>query len=165
MSSTHSLHPSQIPELIRYAHGKIGHEEPLAIFGQEIFLKVTGDQTAGAFSAIEQVTSPGNGSPMHCHTREDETFQITEGSLLFVVGDVRVEVHPGDLLWAPRNISHGFVNIGSVRARATVVMSPAGMEDFFLKAAAIPGQPTPEQINTLFTEYGLQFLGPPPSVL
>lgn len=64
----------QLPELVRFAHGKVNHEEPLRIFGQEIYIKVTGGQTGGAWSMIEQTTPPGGGPPVHCHTREDEAF-------------------------------------------------------------------------------------------
>ena len=38
----------QLPELVRFAHGKANHEEPLRIFGQEIYIKITGGQTGGA---------------------------------------------------------------------------------------------------------------------
>ena len=110
---------------------------------------------------IEQTTPPGGGPPVHCHTREDEAFYVVEGDFLFLIGEEKIEVHPGDFVWAPRNIPHTLLNIGSVPARALVTMSPSGMEDFFLKVAAIPGAPTPEQIGELFEEYGLEFLGPP----
>jgi quercetin dioxygenase-like cupin family protein len=151
----------QLPELVRFAHGKVNHEEPLRIFGQEIYIKVTGGQTGGAWSMIEQTAPPGGGPPVHCHTREDEAFYVVEGDFLFLIGEEKIEVHPGDFVWAPRNIPHTLLNIGSVPARALVTMSPSGMEDFFLKVAAITGPPAPEQIGALFEEYGLEFLGPP----
>jgi quercetin dioxygenase-like cupin family protein len=150
-----------LPELVKAGMGTAGHEEPLRIFGQEIYIKITGQQTGGAWSMIEQVTPPGSGAPVHMHSREDEAFFIAEGNFLFLVGEEKIETKPGDFLWAPRNVPHTFLNIGSIPARAIVVMSPPGLEDFFQKVAAIAGPPTPDQIASLFDEYGMSLLGPP----
>jgi quercetin dioxygenase-like cupin family protein len=153
-----------LPELVKANFGTAEYKEPLRIFGQEIYIKITGQQTGGAWSMIEQVTPPGGGPPVHLHTREDEGFYVVEGSFLFLVGEEKMETKAGDFLWAPRNVPHTLLNIGSTSARGIVVMSPPGMEDFFLKVAAIAGPPTPEQLDSLFAEYGLQLLGPPLSV-
>jgi len=152
---------ASIPELVKAGYGNTGHEEPLRIFGQEIYIKVTGAQTGGAWSMIQQVTPPASGPPMHCHTREDEGFWVVEGKFLFVVGDQRIEANPGDFLLAPRNIPHTFLNIGDVPAKAIVIMSPAGMEDFFLAVAALEGPPDPGWVGQLFAEYGIEFIGSP----
>jgi quercetin dioxygenase-like cupin family protein len=150
-----------IPELVKSGYGKSGHEEPLRIFGQEIYIKVTGGQTGGAWSMIQQVSPPGGGPPMHRHTREDEAFFILEGKFLFQVGEDRIETNPGDFLFAPRNIPHTLLNIGDVPAKALVVMSPSGMENFFLAVAALEGPPDPVKVGQLFADYGIDLIGPP----
>jgi quercetin dioxygenase-like cupin family protein len=161
MTAATALNLAQSPELVRSNSGKTGCEKPLSIFGEDVYIKVDGKQTGGAWSMIEQVSPPGGGPPVHCHSREDESFYVVEGELLFLVGEERIAAHAGDFLWAPRNIPHTFLNVGAVPSRVTVVMSPSGMEEFFLKLAAIPGPPNPDLIAPLFAEYGLQLLGPP----
>jgi len=152
------------PELVKSDYGTTGHEDPLRIFGQEIYLKVIGPQTGGLWSMIEQVTPPGGGPPFHRHSREDEGFRIMEGKFLFVVGEEKIEADTGDFVWAPRDIPHTLVNVGSTPARALVVMSPPGMEDFFLKVAALPAPPDLAAIGQLFVDFGIELLGPPLTV-
>jgi quercetin dioxygenase-like cupin family protein len=149
------------PELVKSGRGAVGHEEPLRVFGVEIYIKVTGAQTGGLWSMIEQITPPNSGPPLHRHSREEEGFFIVEGSFLFLVGEEKIEAHVGDFLWAPRGIPHTFLNIGSSPARVLVTMSPPGMEDFFLKAAALVGPPDPTTLGQMFADFGMELLGPP----
>ena len=152
---------ARLPELVKAGFGRAGFVEPLNIFGEAVYIKATGAQTGGLWSMIEQVTPAAGGPPVHSHGREDEGFFILEGEYLFLVGEDRIKAYPGDFLWAPRNVPHTFLNIGSGTARATVVMSPPGMENFFSEIAAISGPPEPEEIGRIFAKYGLEVLGPP----
>lgn len=46
--------------------------------GDVVTIKLTGQETGGAFALLETVTPPGAGPPPHVHHREDETFYVLE---------------------------------------------------------------------------------------
>jgi hypothetical protein len=39
-------------------------------------LRVTGEQTGGAFAVADHLARRGNASPVHVHDRDDETFVV-----------------------------------------------------------------------------------------
>ena len=47
--------------------------------GDHYTFLVTGDETGGAYFAMEALVPPGGGPPPHLHHREDETFYVIEG--------------------------------------------------------------------------------------
>ena len=80
-------------------------------------------------------------------------------------------VPAGGFLPAPRGVEHAFTNAGPVPARAVVVVSPAGIDDFFREAGTpwtdpyrSPGPPTPDDLARMSAaapKYGL-IVRPPP---
>ena len=92
---------------------------------------VTGKETGGAFFLAEMSVPPGGGPPPHMHTREDESFRILEGSLTIQVGSETITASPGDFAFLPRGIAHSFKNNGDVPAKALVLVTPAGLENYF----------------------------------
>lgn len=55
--------------------------------------------------------SPGTGPEMHFHPYE-EVFVIIEGTATFTIAGETVVAHSGDILLAPANSPHKFVNSG-----------------------------------------------------
>jgi quercetin dioxygenase-like cupin family protein len=92
---------------------------------------ITGDETGGAFFLAEVIVSPGGGAPPHVHSREEETFRVLEGTLTVRVGGNTVIASPGDVVYLPRGVAHGFQNTGTTDARFLLVVTPAGLEKFF----------------------------------
>ena len=76
--------------------------------------------------AIHASRAPGGGPPPHIHHVEDETFHMLEGSFTFQAGGQRINAKPGDLIHIPRGTVHSLKNEGTVRARAVIIISPAG---------------------------------------
>jgi quercetin dioxygenase-like cupin family protein len=99
--------------------------------GDHYTFLVTGEESGGAYFAMEALVPPGGGPPAHVHTREDETFYVTEGEIEFVLGDETVIAGPGDFVNVPRGTVHCFRNAGSEPARMVLTFTPAGMERFF----------------------------------
>lgn len=60
----------------------------------------------------------GGGPKLHKHPYE-ETFIIREGRALFTVGDRAIEAHAGQIVVAPANVPHKFVNLGPGRLETT----------------------------------------------
>jgi len=51
---------------------------------------------------------PGQWNPDHYHKRKDETFHILQGNLEAVIDGKEKLLIPGDTLWVPRGVLHGF---------------------------------------------------------
>jgi quercetin dioxygenase-like cupin family protein len=99
--------------------------------GDHYTFLITGEETDGAYFAMEALVPPGGGPPPHMHTREDETFYLVDGEIEFVLGEDTVTAGPGDFVNVPRGIVHCFRNVGTETARMVLTFTPAGMERFF----------------------------------
>ena len=62
-----------------------GEGETVWLLGDTYTLKISGEQTGGAFTLLEAVVPLGGGPPPHIHHLEDEVFVILEGELLVTV--------------------------------------------------------------------------------
>lgn len=60
----------------------------------------------------------GGGPKLHRHPY-GEVFIIRQGFALFTVGDRQIEAKAGEIVFAPANIPHRFVNRGPGRLEAT----------------------------------------------
>jgi quercetin dioxygenase-like cupin family protein len=92
---------------------------------------VTGEESGGAYFAMEALVPPGGGPPPHIHRREAETFYLIQGHIEFRLGEEIVTAGPGDFVNVPRDTVHCFRNTGTEMARMVLTFTPAGMERFF----------------------------------
>jgi quercetin dioxygenase-like cupin family protein len=99
--------------------------------GDHYTFLVTGEESGGAYFAMEALVPPGGGPPPHIHTREDETFYVLEGDLEFVLGERTIVAGPGDFVNVPRGTVHRFQNTGTETARIILTFTPAGIEHWF----------------------------------
>jgi quercetin dioxygenase-like cupin family protein len=106
----------------------------LSLAGDRITLKLTGQDTNDSLLLGEEVTPPGGGTPPHVHHHEDETFCVLEGEYEFSLGDSTIRATAGSVVHGPRNVPHGFTNVGALPGRMLVVVTPAGLEAFFEEA-------------------------------
>jgi mannose-6-phosphate isomerase-like protein (cupin superfamily) len=138
--------------------------------GDQITFLLTGEQTGGAFFLAEVLVPPGGGPPPHMHRREEETFYVQQGTLTIQVGDKTMQASPGDCVYLPRGIMHTFKNTGKADAKFLVVITPAGLENFFADAfqpAADPHTAPPliteamlGRLLTAAAKHGLEFARP-----
>ena len=130
----------------------------------------TGKETGGAFFLAEMSVPPGAGPPLHIHSREDESFRLLEGALTIQVGGDTVTALPGDFAFLPRGIAHSFKNNGNVPVKALVLITPAGLENYFaevfepaadrLAAPPAPGKELIARALSASPRYGLVLLPP-----
>ncbi len=127
------------------SHVPPGGGDAVWLVGDTYTLKIAGAQTGGAFTLLEAIVPPGGGPPPHIHHREDETFVVLEGELVFRERDRAVASPPGTVLHIPKGTAHGFTNVGTTPARMLFLYTPAGMEGMFgeIGTAAQPGLPAP----------------------
>jgi quercetin dioxygenase-like cupin family protein len=116
--------------------------------------------TGGRYTMLEQVIPPGWGPPRHIHSREDEIFYILEGSYELHVGDELRTVSAGASAILPHGIPHGFRNVAPTHSRLLCVITPGGLEEYFLALAKYSQPPSPGQLIELARTFGLTLLPP-----
>jgi quercetin dioxygenase-like cupin family protein len=134
---------------------------------------VLGPDSGGTLALGEAVVRPGSEPPIHIHAREEETWHVLEGRVLFQRGLERFECGPGQTAFLPRGIPHGFA-VRTASARMLHLYTPAGLEGAFRSlsvAAPGPGMPPPRtgppeaaemaRVEQTFAEHGITFVGPP----
>jgi quercetin dioxygenase-like cupin family protein len=136
--------------------------------GDHYTFLVTGEETGGAYFAMEALVPPGGGPPPHIHTREDETFYVLDGEIEFLLGEELVTAGPGDFVNIPRGLVHRFRNAGSETARLILTFTPAGIEKFFeetLERAPNDAREAPDNVEEVAARYveaaprhGLEFV-------
>jgi quercetin dioxygenase-like cupin family protein len=130
--------------------------------GGALTFKVRGEQTNGTLTVFENTIAPGEGPPMHAHANEDEAWYVLEGELRFKL-DAAIHTAPrGSFVFVPRRTAHCFQNIGAQPARILVLFTPAGMETFFDRFAALPdGSDAGRAFASIGREVGMEVVGLP----
>ena len=149
---------SRAPTIVQPGQGRYG-----AIGGVGAVFKLWGEDTNGYVSVVEHTLAVGAFAEPHRHTREDEYSIVTEGVIGFRVEDHEAVLEAGGYITKPRGEVHAVWNAGTTPARMIEIISPAGLEKFFRDIADLveAGAPTPEDLATLATNYGVQFEDPP----
>jgi mannose-6-phosphate isomerase-like protein (cupin superfamily) len=137
-----------------------GSGHTFTMLGTTMRLIATAAATGGRFTVLEQVTPAGWGPPRHIHSREDEIFYILEGTYELHVGDERRTVSAGASAILPLGVPHGFRNVASTPSRLLSVITPGGLEDYFLTLAKCSPPPSPAQLVELARPFGLTLLPP-----
>jgi quercetin dioxygenase-like cupin family protein len=133
--------------------------------GGPLTFKASGERTDGSLTAFENVIAPGEGPPLHTHVSQDEAWYVLEGELRFRLGEELSGAQAGSFVFVPRGVPHCFQNSGSSPARILVLFTPAGMERFFERFAALPKESvTPAAFADMGSEVGMEVVGPPLAV-
>jgi mannose-6-phosphate isomerase-like protein (cupin superfamily) len=101
------------------------------VLGDFYNFKITGNETNGGFTIIEQIIQPNSGPPPHIHHREDEAFYVLDGKFSFLCGEKETIAKSGSFMYVPKGMLHTFKNINETQSRLLVVITPAGLENFF----------------------------------
>ncbi len=126
-----------------------------AIPGELIKIRVPSDAVGGRYAILEFVIEPGFGPPVHTH-REDEIFEILEGTMTFQVGSDRLEAGPGTIVAIPAGMRHAWANFSHAPVRMLATFSPGGIETLFTQVAGL----SQEQFIKLVESYGSMIVGP-----
>ena len=139
-----------------------GEGRTLAVAGGRYTIKASAEDTGGAYALIEMFLPPDSGPPPHLHAREEESFYILEGSVLFQVGADTITAGAGAYVQAPPGLRHSFRNVGAAPARMLMLVTPAGLEKFFEEISQPPGETfsaqTLEKVKEIAPRYGITLL-------
>lgn len=120
----------------------------------------TKDDTGGALDLFEVIIPPNSRMPVpHYHRDWEETVYGLEGIVTWTVASKRTGIGPGDDLFIPRGVVHGFVNETQAIAKMLCVLTPGvlGPEFFREMAVAVGGSapPDPARMGEIMKRYGL----------
>ncbi|WP_422122431.1 quercetin 2,3-dioxygenase [Planococcus sp. X10-3] len=144
-----------------------GEGEKYWFLGTLMEVKVTGEETGGQFSILEEIDAPDFVTPLHIHHKEDECFYLLEGEVTFTIGDKTISAKPGTFVFAPRDIAHMYKVEGSQPAKILSMLTPAGLEKLFIKYSVptteykLPPDDIESDVDKLFAEsadYGIEIL-------
>ena len=141
------------------------YQEELLVMGGRFDLKVSSRGTGGDLCIYDTVRESKGGPALHRHHFQDEWFYVIRGEFIAQVGDVSMNLRPGDSAFAPRTIPHAFAKTSDGEGQMLIVFQPAGsMEDFFVQMAKV-GREIPKNQDTvlkqLWIDHGMEVMGPP----
>jgi quercetin dioxygenase-like cupin family protein len=151
----------------------LGPEEGEAFWGLDNSLwslKATAEQTGNRFSLIKEIAPEGEGTPLHVHPEDDETFYVLEGELTFYLGEGSepTPASAGSFVHIPGGVVHAF-KVDSEIARYLIITTL--QHERFYRAISEPAQSWTlppqrpldmEKVEAAAQEYGVEALGPPP---
>lgn len=142
------------PKVIRNREGK-----KVNVLGDKMTFKLTGEDTGGQFTLIEENNEPGVGIPPHVHEDEDEIFRVIEGELEVTVGGDTTVLKAGDTAFAPRGVPHTWRVVGESPVKVDLSIFPAGLEHMFEELGALPpGPPDMEKVTEICGRYNIRFV-------
>jgi quercetin dioxygenase-like cupin family protein len=128
--------------------------------GGDLSFIVRAEQTRGTLLVLQTTAPPGEGPPLHIHTREEETIYVLEGDFRWKVGDDRGAAPPGSFAFVPRGVPHTWQNVGAQPGTLLVTFMPAGMEGFFEHLSRMKEFDL-EEFRAAGAAHGTEIVGPP----
>ncbi|WP_043159676.1 cupin domain-containing protein [Bradyrhizobium sp. Ai1a-2] len=125
--------------------------------GERCLIRTSAADTNGAFSVVEIISQPGDGTPVHIHRNEDEHFIILEGTARFLYGDKTFDVAAGSSVSASKDIPHAWCNPFGSPFRMLAIASPGGCEEA-LRVIAEGGD---TDLLALAKSLQIEVVGPP----
>jgi quercetin dioxygenase-like cupin family protein len=126
--------------------------------GERCLIRISAEQTQGAYSVVEILSSPGDSTPLHVHENEDEHILVLEGTAMIWRGSETLDAAAGEMVCLPRNIHHAWGNASASPLRIVVACRPGGVEEVLRRIAAGDVIAAVE----LAARLGVRFVGPPP---
>jgi quercetin dioxygenase-like cupin family protein len=137
-----------------------------------VTIKVASRDTNNAFTMYEVSAGPEIGPPPHLHEHCDETFYVLEGTYDFSLAGRPFSAGPGSVVYLPKGVLHTHQAGSGKTARALVMQTPGGVDDFIKEAGravtnpavrpGIPEQAELVKIVAIAAKHGIH-VSPPPA--
>ena len=111
--------------------------------GERITFRATAADTEGELVAIDLELPAGRRvpGPLHIHPKQEERFEVVEGTMRFRMARKRIVAGAGEVVIVPAGVAHDFATSGETDAHVRVEIRPAlKMERMFETAVALAEQ-------------------------
>jgi mannose-6-phosphate isomerase-like protein (cupin superfamily) len=125
---------------------------------EQFLIRVPTSATNGSYSLTEIISSPGDSTLVHRHTKEEEHTLVLEGTARILYGDKTFDATPGTVVTLTRGIPHAWENPTDTPVRFIVMATPGGCEEA-LRLIAESGDKV--DILAITNKFGVEQLGPP----
>jgi quercetin dioxygenase-like cupin family protein len=135
--------------------------EVICVFDEEFRVKVSGEDTGGAYAVLSGSVAPGGGPPLHAHPTS-ETIYVLSGEFAVTRRDARgvstMRVGPGAVVHAPGGAPHRFENVSPTRSALLMVVSAELLAYIRELGRAFPPGSSPdlEKMLALNTKYRVE---------
>lgn len=151
--------PSPASRIVTPAITSRDTQRTIYFLGERYRVRVSGQDTAGAFAVLDIEAERGHGSPMHLHRHDCEIFLVLEGALRIVVDGQEHEAGAGSAAVLPAGLPHGFVVTSATARYLTMHHGPTF--ERFVAVAADEDLSTPAQLIEIAAAHGIDIVGPP----
>ncbi|THH39427.1 cupin domain-containing protein [Neolewinella litorea] len=142
------------PRIVREQEG-----QQVNVLGDRMTFKLTGEDTGGRLTMIEEYNDPGVAIPPHIHDNEDEIFRVLEGELEVTVAGETTLLRAGDMAFGPRGVAHSWRTVGEGKTRVILTAFPSGIEKMFEEIGELPaGPPDMPTVFGICGRYGIHFV-------
>ena len=119
-----------------------------------------GSDTENRFSLRISKPETNEGTPLHMHKEQSETFHVVSGSFKFQVGNDILFSNVGDTIYIPKKTPHCFLNIGKSQGYLISILSP-GIHDGFIKEIpkAQKDGVKSKELTELAAQFGVEIIG------
>ena len=119
----------------------------------------SGQDTDAGLDLFEMLLRPGGRMPVpHYHESWDETVYGLGGTSTWRIAGRDVDLAPGESIFIPRGVVHGFENRSGAEARCLCILTPGVLgPGYFREMAALisKGSPDPVAMREVMTRHGL----------
>ena len=129
------------------------------------FLKVTGEDTGGAFDYFVVEVAPLSGPPLHVHHIQEETIHVLNGQRTKVrIGNEFPYIQEGGFAYLPSKVPHAFLNLTYEPGEYHRGLYPGWWTSNSMRSSVQSrgsGPPDPNVIAPLFAKYDMAPRGLP----
>ena len=127
----------------------------------EVRVKVTSEQSGGAFELFEENCRPGFQSRIHYHSKNHQTFYIVEGEASFVLDGAKHDVRAGACVHIPPNVVHQISSKEGVKMLQ--IYTPGGIQAMFSEIDSLDKEQlrNPEHTKALLLKHNTVMIDNP----
>ena len=133
-------------------------KETLSVAGNDIIVKIGGEQTDDTYSVFELSVPPNVGAGLHIDKDWDEWWHVMEGTFAFTLNGEQIELSTGGFAHGPKGIPHSFRNTDDTTGKLLMVTTPSGLEKFFknVHQASLHGRPDKETFVNIMRAHHIE---------
>ena len=142
-----------------WVRGDVRMTETIRVGGLELKFLQTPDETAGSITMFEMIAYPHAKMPVaHFHESWEEAAYGISGSITWRINGEEIVTGPGQAVFIPRGVVHGFRNDTQEPARCLCILTPGVLgPDYFREIGALlaDGPPDPVAMKAVMLRHGL----------